>query len=134
MSITYLCVIYFISWLFLAVTHFVILCAGYCFAEGMRFDIRMLHNCLAYFSQNLQIRNWCINLWGLCSQAAHYFLHIFFSSLFLFCLPDVCTCAIFGENQNKCKPSIYPKLTKMFSYIKQTKLENFVALASSIMI
>ena len=27
-------------------------------------------------------------------------------SLFLFCLPDMCACAIFWENQNKCKPSI----------------------------
>ena len=28
-------------------------------------------------------------------------------SLFLFCLPNMCSCAIFRENQNKCKPSIY---------------------------
>ena len=27
-------------------------------------------------------------------------------SLFLFCLPDMCACAIFRENQNKRKPSI----------------------------
>ena len=26
--------------------------------------------------------------------------------LFLFCLPDMCACAIFWENQNKCKWSI----------------------------
>ena len=36
MSTTYFCVIYFLSWSFLAVTHFVILCSGYHFAEGIK--------------------------------------------------------------------------------------------------
>ena len=31
---------------------------------------------------------------------------MFFFSLFLFCLPGMCACTIFWENQNKRKPSI----------------------------
>ena len=75
----------------------------------MTFDlyIRMLRNCLAYFSQNPQIRNWCINWWELCSLAVHYFLRVFLSVYFLFCLPDMCACAIFRKNQIKYKPSIF---------------------------
>ena len=134
MNITYLCVIYFISWLFLAVTHFVILCAGYCFAEGMRFVHQNAAQLSGIFFSKSADTKLVYKLVGTLFTSCSLLSACFFSSLFLFCLPDVCTCAIFGENQNKCKPSIYPKLTKMFSYIKQTKLENFVALASSIMI
>ena len=52
--------------------------------KQLTFDlyIRMLRNCLAYFSQNPQIRNWCINWWELCSLAVHYFPRVFLSVYF----------------------------------------------------
>ena len=70
----------------------------------MTFDwyIRKLRNCLAYFSQNPQIRNCRIYWWKFCSLLSPCFSF----SLFLFCLPDTCACAVFRENQNKRKPSI----------------------------
>ena len=67
-----------------------------------KFVHRMLRSCLPYFSQNPQIRNWCIKGWEFCSLLSTCFS----ISLFLFCLPDMCACAIFWENQNKYKPSV----------------------------
>ena len=53
--------------------------------KQLTFDlyIRMLRNCLAYFSQNPQIRNWCKN-WEFCSLAAHYFPRVVLSVYFCF--------------------------------------------------
>ena len=42
--------------------------------------IQMLHNCLAYFSRNQQIRNWR----ELCSLYVHYFPRVFLSVYFYF--------------------------------------------------
>ena len=64
--------------------------------------IWMLDNCLAYFSQNPQTRNSCINWWELCSLLSTCLSF----SLDLFYLPDVWVCAIFRENQNQRKPSL----------------------------
>ena len=57
----------------LAVIHFIL--RWYRFTDGIRknckevVDLRFVHpnapHCLAYFSQNSQIRNWCINWWKL---------------------------------------------------------------------
>ena len=110
-STKYLCVIHFLSRSFLAVTHFVILCSGYRFAEVIRSnckevaDLRFVHpNAaqLTYFSQNPQIWNLCIYRWELCSLASCSLLSAcFFFSLFLLCLPDMCASAIFRENQSR---------------------------------
>ena len=107
MSTTYSCVIYFLSWSFLAVIHFVILCSGCRFAEGIRkivkklltFDlyIRMLRNCLAYFSQNPQIRNWCIYWCEVCSLAVHYFPRFFLSAYFCFASQVCAHAQFFGK-------------------------------------
>ena len=107
MSTTYSCIIYFLSQSFLAVTHFVILCSGYrllkvyhkIVKKQLTFDlyIRMLHNCLAYFSQNPQIRNWCIYWWDLCSLAVHYFLPAFLSAYFCFACQTCVPAQLFGK-------------------------------------
>ena len=49
--------------------------------KQLTFDlyIRILRNCLAYFSQNPQIRNWCINWQELYSLSVHYFPRVFLS-------------------------------------------------------
>ena len=57
----------------------------------MTFDlyVRILrNNCLGYFSQNPQIRNWCKNWWELCLFTSCSLLSMCFSfSLFIFVLP-----------------------------------------------
>ena len=104
MSTTYLCVVYFLSRSFLAVTHFVILCSGYRFTEGIRFVHPNAAQLSAIFSQNPQIRNWCINWWKLCSLAVHYFPGVFLS-VFFFCLPDMCAYAINFPTRSQTKIS-----------------------------
>ena len=51
----------------------------------LTFDLynQMLCNCLAYFSQNSEIQNWCINWWEL-SSAFHYFPPVLLSVYFCF--------------------------------------------------
>ena len=117
MSTTYLCVIYFLSWSFLAVTHFLILCSGYRFAEGIWqnckevVDLRFVHRNAVqlsgiFFPKSTDTKLAYILVWTLFTSCS--LLSMCFSfSLFLFCLPDMCACAIFRENQNKHKPSIW---------------------------
>ena len=57
----------------------------------------MLRNCLAYFSQNPQIQNWCIYWWDLCSLAAHYFLRAFLSVYFCFACQICAHAQFFGK-------------------------------------
>ena len=59
----------------------------------------MLHDCLAYFSQNPQIRNWCINWWELCSLAVHCFSCVFISAYFCFACQICAHAQFFGKIQ-----------------------------------
>ena len=78
MSTTYSCVIYFLSRpffsphsrltiLFFAQDIVSLMVYDKIVKKWLNFDlyIQMLRNCLACLSQNLQIRNWCINWWEL---------------------------------------------------------------------
>ena len=115
MSTTYLCVIYFLSRSFLAATHFFILCSGYRFAEVIRqnckvVDLRFVHPNAAqlsgiFFSKSTDTKLVYI-LVGTLFTSCSLLSACFSFSLFLFCLLDMCACAIFRENQNKRKPSI----------------------------
>ena len=70
--------------------------------------IWMLCNCLAYFSQNLQIWNWCINWWELCSLDVHYFLHVFLSVYFCFaCQIYVVHAQFFGKIKTNEMQAVY---------------------------
>ena len=94
---------------------FVILCSRYCFAEGIRknckelVDLQFVHPKSAQLSRiflseptdTKLVLKLVGNLFTSCSLLSTCFSF----SLFLFCLPDMCACAIFRENQNKGKPS-----------------------------
>ena len=115
MSTTYLCVIYFLSPPFLSVTHFVIPCSGYRFAEVIRqnckvVDLRFVHPNAAqlsgiFFSKSTDKKLVYI-LVGTLFSSCSLLSACFSFSLFLFCLLDMCACAIFWENQKKRNPSI----------------------------
>ena len=110
MSTTYLCVIYFLSRSFLAVTHFVILCSGYRFAEGIRFVHPNAAQLSAIFFSKSTDTKLVYKLVGTLFTSSSLLSACFSFSLFFFCLPDMCACSIFRENQNKYKPSINHKV------------------------
>ena len=124
MSTPYLCVIYFLSRSFLAGTHFVILYSGYRFAEGIRsnckevVDLQFVHPKSARLSGIFLSKSTGMKLVyklvGTLFTSCSLFSACFSFSLILFCLPGMCACAIFRENQNKCKPSI-KQLVHMFT-------------------
>ena len=67
---------------------------------------------------------------------------MFFFSLFLFCLPDMCACAIFRENLKKCKPYIVWKFqwyhmdllkAPRFSYQKRIHNKKHLNLATEVL-
>ena len=62
--------------------------------------IQMLCTCLTYQNHRYETGGNSVH-WMFTT-----FCVFFFFSSFLFCLPDMCACAIFQEIQNKCKPSI----------------------------
>ena len=110
------CVIYFLSQSFLAVTHFVVLCSGYHFAKGIQWnckgvdDLRFAHpNAVQlsdiFFSKSTDAKL-VYKLVGTLVTCCWPLSTAFSFSLILFCLPDMCACAVFGENQIKHKPSI----------------------------
>ena len=116
MNTTYSCIIYFLSWSFLAVTHFVILCSGYRFAEVIRLnckevvDLRFVHPNAAqlpdiFFSKSTDTKlvYSYIYWWELCSLAVHYFPHVFLSAYFCFAC-QICAHAQFS-GKTKTNPS-----------------------------
>ena len=96
---------------FLSLTH-LILFPGYRFAIGIQYnckevvDLRFVHPNAAQLSdiffQKFTDTRLVYKLVGVCSLLSTCSSF----SLFLFCLPDMCTCAILRENQNKRKSSI----------------------------
>ena len=96
--------------------HFLILCSGYRFAEGIQKNYkevadlhnlyaRMMCNCLVYFSQNPQIQNWRIKLVRTLFTSCSLLSTCFPFSLFLFCLPDMCACQICAPGKIKTNAS-----------------------------
>ena len=79
----------------------------------------MLCNCLTYFSQNPQIRNWCIYWWELCSLAVHYFLRVLFLSVYFCFAHQICAHDNFS-GKSKQMQAIYT-LTKTI----QSKIFNY---------
>ena len=61
----------------------------------MTFDLHIQLS--GIFSQNLQIQNWCINWWELCSLAAHYFPRVFLSAYFCFACQICAHAHFFGK-------------------------------------
>ena len=65
--------------------------------------IQMLRNCVAYFSQNPQIRNW----WELCSLYVHYFPRVFLSVYFCFACQICAHAQFFGKfKTNASRPYV----------------------------
>ena len=109
-STAYMCVVCFLSRSFLAVTHFVILCSGYRFAEGIQsnckevVDLRFVHPNAGqlsgiFFPKSIDMKL-VYKLVGTLFTSCSLLSTCFSFSLFLFCLPDMCAYAIFPENQN----------------------------------
>ena len=92
----------------------------------------MLRNILAYFSQNPQIRNCCINWWVLCSLAVHYFPRVFLSVYFCFACHIYAHAQFFGKIKTngsrllnyrflfnkQCSCTTHPQCCLTFSWIE----------------
>ena len=61
----------------------------------------------------------CATVWHIFLKIHRYETGGF--SLFLFCLPDMCACAISWENQNKCKRSIAYHIFFSQNFLSSTK-------------
>ena len=110
MNTTYSCIIYFLSWSFLVVTHFDILCSGYRFAEVIRqnckevVDLRFVHPNAAQLSDTFFSKSTDTKLlysyiywWELCSLAVHDFPYVFLSVYFCFACQICAHAQFFGK-------------------------------------